>query len=93
MLEIYASIDIEADGPIPGPHSMLSPASAAFLTDKTMVGTYSANLNTLPEAGATPRRWPGGPSNSTPGTPAGSIREIRRRMTSCWFIYILVVCW
>ena len=28
--EIYVSTDIEADGPIPGPNSMLSFASAAY---------------------------------------------------------------
>ncbi len=28
--EIYISTDVEADGPIPGPHSMLSFASAAY---------------------------------------------------------------
>ena len=48
--EIYVSTDIEADGPIPGPHSMLSFASAAMLADKTVVGTFSANLETLPGA-------------------------------------------
>lgn len=55
MIEIYVSTDIEADGPIPGPHSMLSLASAAFLADKTLVGTYSANLNTLPGAEGDPK--------------------------------------
>ncbi len=50
--EIYVSTDIEADGPIPGPHSMLSFASAAYLADKTVLSTYSANLELLP--GATP---------------------------------------
>jgi hypothetical protein len=45
--EIYVSTDIEADGPIPGPHSMLSFASAAFLQDKTLISTFSANLHTL----------------------------------------------
>jgi hypothetical protein len=45
--EVYVSTDVEADGPIPGPHSMLSFASAAFLADKTPVGTFSANLKTL----------------------------------------------
>ena len=35
--EIYVSTDVEADGPIPGPHSMLSFASAAYLVDKTLV--------------------------------------------------------
>lgn len=48
--EIYVSTDIEADGPIPGPHSMLSFASAAYRADKTVVGTFSANLETLPGA-------------------------------------------
>jgi hypothetical protein len=48
--EIYVSTDIEADGPIPGPHSMLSIGSAAFLPDKTILGRYSANLETLPGA-------------------------------------------
>ncbi len=54
MLEIYVSTDIEADGPIPGPHSMLSFASAAYLADKTLVGTFSANLELLPGASGDP---------------------------------------
>lgn len=49
-IEIYVSTDIEADGPIPGPHSMLSFGSAAYLPDKTVVSTFSANLETLPGA-------------------------------------------
>ncbi|SEH08970.1 3'-5' exoribonuclease domain-containing protein [Candidatus Venteria ishoeyi] len=48
--EIYISTDIEADGPIPGPYSMLSFASAAFTADKRMHGTFEANLETLPGA-------------------------------------------
>jgi len=52
--EIYVSTDIEADGPIPGPHSMLSFASAAYLADKTLLGTFSRNLETLPGAVAHP---------------------------------------
>lgn len=58
--EIYVSTDVEADGPIPGPHSMLSFASAAYLADKTLVSTFSANLVTLPGAAphpATRRFW------------------------------------
>ncbi len=54
MPEIYVSTDVEADGPIPGPFSMLSFASAAFLADKTLVSTFSANLETLPGAGTDP---------------------------------------
>jgi hypothetical protein len=50
--EIYVSTDVEADGPIPGPHSMLSFASAAYTADKRLIGTFSANLATL--EGATP---------------------------------------
>ncbi|HEX7816746.1 hypothetical protein [Dyella sp.] len=52
--EIYISTDIEADGPIPGPHSMLSFASAAYLPDKTLIGTFSANLHTLDGASGHP---------------------------------------
>lgn len=48
--EIYVSTDIEADGPIPGPHSMLSFGSAAYRPDKTLVRTFTANLETLPGA-------------------------------------------
>jgi hypothetical protein len=50
MAEIYVSTDIEADGPIPGPHSMLSFASAAYKHDKTLLATFEANLETLPGA-------------------------------------------
>ncbi len=53
--EIYVSVDIEADGPIPGPHSMLSLASVALLSDKTRLSTFSANLETLPGASGDPR--------------------------------------
>ena len=52
--EIYVSTDVEVDGPIPGPHSMLSLGSAAFLPDKTLVGTFSVNLELLPGAAADP---------------------------------------
>jgi hypothetical protein len=54
MSEIYVSTDIETDGPIPGPFSMLSFASAAYLPDKTLVDTFTANLELLPGAGSDP---------------------------------------
>lgn len=54
MAEIYVSTDVETDGPIPGPHSMLSFASAAYRADKTLVRTFSANLTLLPEAAGHP---------------------------------------
>jgi hypothetical protein len=50
MPEIYVSTDVETDGPIPGPHSLLSFASAAYRADKTLLGTFAANLHTLPGA-------------------------------------------
>lgn len=53
--EVYVSTDIEADGPIPGPHSMLSLASAAYRADKTVIATFTVNLDTLPEAAPDPR--------------------------------------
>ncbi len=52
--EIYVSTDVEADGPIPGPHSMLSFGSAAYTENKELLGTFSANLETLPEASGHP---------------------------------------
>lgn len=52
--EIYVSTDIETDGSIPGANSMLSFASAAFLQDKTLVDTFTANLETLPGANSDP---------------------------------------
>ncbi len=55
MAEIYFSTDVETDGPIPGPHSMLSFASAAYTADKTLVATFSANLETLEGAAPDPK--------------------------------------
>ena len=55
MNEIYISTDVETDGPIPGPHSMLSLGSAAYTADKILVSTFSANLETLPGARAHPK--------------------------------------
>ncbi len=52
--EIYVSVDIEADGPIPGPHSMLSLGAVAYEAGGRVVGEYSANLETLPGAQAHP---------------------------------------
>lgn len=64
MSETYVSVDIEADGPIPGPHSMLSLAAVAFDLDGRQLGTFSANLETLPEASGHPDTmawWAGQP--------------------------------
>lgn len=48
--ELFVSVDIEADGRIPGRNSMLSFGSAAFTEDKELVAVFSANLETLPGA-------------------------------------------
>jgi hypothetical protein len=49
-MEIYLSTDVETDGPIPGPNSMLSFGSAAYTAEKKIIGTFTANLRTLPGA-------------------------------------------
>jgi hypothetical protein len=55
MSEIYISTDVETDGPIPGPHSLLSLGSAAYTADKRLVATFSANFATLPGASPHPK--------------------------------------
>jgi len=42
--ETYLSVDMEADGPIPGPNSMLSLAVAAITIDKVVVEQFEVNL-------------------------------------------------
>jgi hypothetical protein len=55
---IYISIDVEADGPIPGPFSMLQFGAAAFdlstSDPRKPIGTYEANLELLPGASQSP---------------------------------------
>jgi len=46
--ETYISTDIEADGPIPGPHNMLSLGSAAFSRDGKLISTFEVNLKEMP---------------------------------------------
>ncbi|MBO9689721.1 MAG: exonuclease [Mitsuaria chitosanitabida] len=55
MTEIYISTDVETDGPIPGPHSMLSLGAAAYTADKRLLSTFSANLETLEGASPHPK--------------------------------------
>jgi len=53
--EIYFSIDIETDGPIPGQNSMLSLGAAAFLPgNPEPVATFSRNLALLEGATSNP---------------------------------------
>jgi len=55
---IYISIDVEADGPIPGRNSMLQFGAAAFSlsspTPRTPLSTFEANLEPLPGAFQSP---------------------------------------
>ena len=48
--EVYVSTDVETDGPIPGEYSLLSFGSVAFNLDKSIISTFSANVETLPGA-------------------------------------------
>lgn len=62
MSEIYISTDIESDGPIPGPNSMLSFGAAAFVIENgrsKLLSTFSANLKTLEGASGDPEtmKW------------------------------------
>lgn len=52
--ELFISVDVEADGRIPGRNSMLSFGSAAFTLDKELVARFAVNLETLPGAEGDP---------------------------------------
>jgi DNA polymerase III alpha subunit (gram-positive type) len=54
MPEIYVSTDIETDGWHPGENSMLSLGSAAYFSDKTLIDTFTRNLDILPDAEPNP---------------------------------------
>ena len=57
---VYLSVDIEADGPIPGVYSMLSIGAAAFRPNANTakgyveLGTFKRNLKPLPDAKQSP---------------------------------------
>ena len=50
----YLSVDVEADGPIPGAYSMISFGAVAFLADGTVLGEFEDNLSPLPDAEVNP---------------------------------------
>lgn len=50
MVEIYVSVDIEADGPIPGDNSMLSLGAIAFDKNGQKVDSWYSTLEPLPGA-------------------------------------------
>ena len=53
--EIYVSVDIETDGPIPGPYSMISIGAAAFSTSGHKLSDFSVNLEPLDHARQHPK--------------------------------------
>lgn len=55
--EMYVSTDIETDGPTPGLNSMLSLGSVVYDGNKEAISSFSANLETLPEASPHPVTW------------------------------------
>lgn len=66
MPEFYVSVDVEADGPIPGPNSMLSFGAAAYTADGLCLGTFTRNLKLLNEATPDPDTmiwWQSTPEN------------------------------
>ena len=81
--ETYLLVDIEADGPVPGRHSMLSFAAVAFKLDRTIIGTFERNLEQLPGAttyAPTMKWWEGFPEawaacRTNPLPPAQAMTE------------------
>lgn len=49
-IRLYVTTHIHTDGPIPGPHSLLTLASAAHTADGAVISTFSANIRELPGA-------------------------------------------
>ncbi len=73
MPEIYVSTDVEADGPIPGPHSMLSFASAAYPRRQDAGRHLRGQPRHAARAPrATRRRWRGGRRSPRRGPPAAT---------------------
>lgn len=85
MNEVYVSTDVETDGPIPGPNSMLSLGAAAFTLADGLVGKpFQVNLEPLPEAKPDPDTeawWKSQPKaiydacRVNPKPPAAAMRE------------------
>ena len=79
MPEIYVSTDVEADGPIPGPNSMLSFGSAAYTVDKTLIGTSAPTCWSCLAPKPILGRWRGGRRSPTLGRSVDAIRVIQPR--------------
>src|SRR5262245_28716557 len=83
MRETYFSIDVETDGPIPGPHSMLSLGCVAFDDIGKEISSFGDNLKTLPDAQPDPETakwWETQPDawkacRENPGAPIAIMRD------------------
>jgi hypothetical protein len=51
---VFVTLHIHTDGPIPGPHSLLTLSSAAHTGDGGPISTFTVNVNELPGAGLHP---------------------------------------
>lgn len=84
--EIYISVDVETDGPIPGPHSMLSIGAAAFTEDGEMLSTFSMNLKEIIGSSPDPETlkwWQSHPeawkaTRKSPQEPIGAMKAFNR---------------
>ncbi len=86
MSEIYVSVDIETDGPIPGPNSMLSLGAVALDNVGTELSTFTINFVELQGASADPdtlKWWSTQPAavveaaRSNPQPPLPAMRQFR----------------
>lgn len=48
--QIYVSSHVHIDGPIPGPHSLLTVAAVAHAADGDLISTFTTNVRELPGA-------------------------------------------
>lgn len=86
MNTLYLSVDIEADGPIPGPYSMLSIGAVAVTIDCKILGSFSANLAPLLHASQhveTMKIWEKYPdawdeATREPRDPAAAMKDYRK---------------
>ena len=50
MPPVFVTVHVHTDGPIPGPHSLLTLSSAAHLAEGGLISTFTANVRELPGA-------------------------------------------
>lgn len=95
MKEIYFSTDVETDGPIPGPNSMLSLGSAAFSPEGRLLAVFSVNLETLPDAQPDPdtQKWWGEHPEAYAATRVNPLSPAEAmKLFSEWVEYVIRRC-